>query len=68
MIEATGDIRIQHVFRLKTDRIEDGFFRILGAAAGSKSIAIGLEVGFPFRFQCEFDQALMSPIDHDGYP
>jgi hypothetical protein len=65
---ASGDMRVQHEFRLIADSIKDGFFRILGAAAWAKSIAVRFKAGFPFWFQCQLDEALMCPICHDWNP
>ena len=59
---APGDIRVQHKFWLIADGVKDGFFGILGAAAWAKSITVGFKVGFPFRFQCQLNEALMCPI------
>ncbi len=68
VIEASGDIRIQHVLRLKADGVENGFFGILGATAWAKSIAVGFKVGFPFWFERQLDEALMCPIRHNRNP
>jgi hypothetical protein len=45
VVEAPGDIRVQHEFRLPADRIKDGFFGILGASAWAESIAVNLSEG-----------------------
>lgn len=68
VIEAPGDIRIQHEFRLIADGVKDGFFGILGATAWAKPIAIGFKASFPFWFQRQLDKALMCPIRHNGHP
>ena len=68
MIEATGDIRIQHEFGLIADGVKDGFFGILGATARTKSIAVRFKAGFPLWFQSQLDEALMRPIKHNRNP
>ena len=68
VIETSGDIGVQHEFGLKADGVKDGFFGVPGATAWAKSIAVGFKVGFPFWFQCQLDEALMRPIQHDRDP
>ena len=48
VVEAPGDIRVQHEFRLIADSVEDGFFGILSATAWAKPITVWFKVGFPF--------------------
>ena len=68
VIEASGDIGVQHEFRLVANRVKDGFFGILSATAWAKSIAVWFKAGFPFWFECQFDEALMRPVHHGWNP
>jgi hypothetical protein len=51
MIEATFDVRIQHILGFVADFKENGSDGIVLAASRSKSITGGFEAGFPFWFQ-----------------
>ena len=62
VIEASFDVGIQHLFALEADHHADGFDGIMGPASWSKPVAVGFELGFPLRFQREFDQGLTRSI------
>jgi hypothetical protein len=65
-IKALRNVGIQHVLGALLDAFEDGHDRIVAGAAWSKPVAIGLESGFPFGFQCELDQSLTCAIRQRG--
>jgi hypothetical protein len=49
-VEAFGDIGIQHIFGLFTDRDEDRPARIVHRSSGAEPIAVGREPGLPLGF------------------
>ena len=50
VIEATFNIRVQHIFVLFADITKDGGNRIMGTASWSEPIAVGFKHGFPLGF------------------
>ncbi|HEV3263109.1 MAG TPA: hypothetical protein VG013_40115, partial [Gemmataceae bacterium] len=61
-VEAFRNISIQNVLRTLLDTLEDRFHRIMTGASRSESIAVRLELGFPFGFQRELDQRLQCSV------
>jgi hypothetical protein len=65
-VEAFGNVGIEHILGALLDAFKDGHDRIVAGSAWSKSVAVGLELGFPLGFQCEFDQSLSCSIRQGG--
>lgn len=57
-VEAFRDVRVENILRQLTDARENGFNGVVARASWSKAVAVGLELGFPFGFQGEFNQRL----------
>jgi hypothetical protein len=61
-VEAFLDVGIQHILGLEPDVVKDGFNRIVGTAARSEPIRVGLELCFPLRFEGQLDQGLPGAV------
>ncbi|GHO50435.1 hypothetical protein KSX_85980 [Ktedonospora formicarum] len=68
VIETALQVSIQDILGLVINDDVDGFDSIMTGASWAKAIAVGFEFALPFRFQCQFDKGLMSPINHDRNP
>jgi hypothetical protein len=64
VIEATSNVRIQHILGLFANGTEDGSNRIMRGAPWTESVASGFKSRFPFWFECEFRQGLMGAVHH----
>ena len=54
VIEATFDIRVQNIFVLPSEIVEEGSNRIMGIASRSEARAVGFQLGFPLWFESLF--------------
>ena len=52
--------------QIETNEVEVGFDSVVGRTSWAEPVGVGLEPGFPFRFQCQLDQGLERPIEHRG--
>jgi hypothetical protein len=66
VIEASGDVSVQHVFRLAANPRVDRLECIMSGPAWAESVPGGFALGFPFRFQGLFPQRLVSACSHGG--
>src|SRR5712691_3635805 len=62
--ETRGNIRIQHIFGLKADAVEDGFNRIMHATSWTESVTMWFKLRLPFRFQGQLHQRRMCAVQH----
>ena len=61
-VEAFGDIELERVLRLKSDRVEDGSDGVPAGASRAKAIGMRRELCFPFGFQGLAHQRLPRPL------
>jgi len=66
-LKALGNIRVENILGFLVDTAKDSFDRVMGRATGSEPEAVGLKPGFPFGFQCLFDQSLCGPVVERWY-
>lgn len=64
VVEAIGNVGVEHIFGLFANDIENGCNRIMNRPTWAKTIAIRFKPCLPFGFQSQFCQALMGAIQH----
>lgn len=62
IVEATGDIRIQDIDGLESDRIKNGRDSVMTGPSWPEAVAVRLKFGLPFWFQGQFDERLSCSI------
>jgi len=63
-VEASLNVRIQDIFLLSAAPKEACFDGIVAGSSRTKPVAVWLETRFPLRFECEFMERLVSPIEY----
>ncbi len=68
VIEASRDVRIQHVGCLAAQRDMDRFDGVVALPTRPEAITVRLEASLPFRLEGQLQQGLRGPIPHHRNP
>ena len=65
-VETFPDVRIQCVFALAANAVENAFQGVVTGSSRSEAVGVRLEACFPLRFQGRFYQRLDTTVPHGG--